>query len=151
MAMAAVGRFRKKRARVRIQCGFSPGGDKLNPLGGIEPIVGSLPNVQIVHCIWLEWSGRQDSNLRRPWSRTKNRCTKLLSRLGLFCVLYRLFVWYSGANGPKLDPNGGYRVDTRSDRVAYRIPCLKSGEGAPWPSGTLSEAGSSPCHRNRSI
>ena len=40
-----------------------------------------------------------------PWSRTNNRCTKLLFRLGLFCVLYRLFAWYSGANGPKLDPN----------------------------------------------
>src|SRR6266702_6915697 len=26
-----------------------------------------------------------------PWSRTNNRCTNLLSRLGLFCVLYSLF------------------------------------------------------------
>jgi len=26
-----------------------------------------------------------------PWSRTNNRCTKLLFRLGLFCVLYRRF------------------------------------------------------------
>ena len=40
-----------------------------------------------------------------PWSRTNNRCTNLLSRLGLFCVLYRLSVWFSGTNGPKLDPN----------------------------------------------
>jgi hypothetical protein len=39
-----------------------------------------------------------------PWSRTNNRCTNLLFRLGLFCALFRLFVWYSGANGPKLDP-----------------------------------------------
>jgi hypothetical protein len=39
-----------------------------------------------------------------PWSRSNNRCTKLLFRLGLFCVLYGLFVWYSGANGPKSDP-----------------------------------------------
>jgi hypothetical protein len=39
------------------------------------------------------------------WSRTNNRCTNLLSRLGLFCVLYSRFVWYSGANGPKLDPS----------------------------------------------
>jgi hypothetical protein len=39
-----------------------------------------------------------------PWSRTNNRCTNLLYRLGLFCVLYRLSVWFSGANGPKLDP-----------------------------------------------
>jgi hypothetical protein len=37
-----------------------------------------------------------------PWSRTNNRCTKLLSRLGLFCVLYRLFAWYSGTNGPNI-------------------------------------------------
>jgi len=39
-----------------------------------------------------------------PWSRTNNRFTNLLSRLGLFCVLYRRFAWYSGANGPNLDP-----------------------------------------------
>jgi hypothetical protein len=31
-----------------------------------------------------------------PWSRTNNRCTKLLFRLGLFCVLYRLFAGKSG-------------------------------------------------------
>jgi hypothetical protein len=40
-----------------------------------------------------------------PWSRTNNRCAKLLFRLGLFCVLYRLSVWFSGTIGPKLDPN----------------------------------------------
>jgi hypothetical protein len=40
-----------------------------------------------------------------PWSRTNNRCTKLLFRLGLFCVFYRLFAWCPGTIGPKLDPN----------------------------------------------
>jgi hypothetical protein len=39
-----------------------------------------------------------------PWSRTNNRCTKLLFRLGLFCVLLCPPVWFSGANGPRLDP-----------------------------------------------
>ena len=40
-----------------------------------------------------------------PWSRTNNRFTKLLSRLSSFCVWWCDFAWYSGANGPKLDPN----------------------------------------------
>ena len=40
-----------------------------------------------------------------PWSRTNNRYTNLLSRLGLFCVLSSVFAWCSGANGPKLDPS----------------------------------------------
>ena len=58
-----------------------------------------------------------------PWSRTSNRFTKLLFRLGLFCVLYRLSVGYSGTNGPNLDPNEWVsgRICVRG-RAAYRIP-----------------------------
>ena len=44
-----------------------------------------------------------------PWSRTRNRCTNLLSRLGLFCVLYHPFPRYQEANGPKLDPSLGLK------------------------------------------
>ena len=40
-----------------------------------------------------------------PRSRTNNRFTNLLSRLGLFCVLHHVSSWYSAANGPKLDPS----------------------------------------------
>lgn len=33
--------------------------------------------------------------------------TMLMARLALSCVLYHGFPWYSGANGPKLDPSFG--------------------------------------------
>ena len=33
--------------------------------------------------------GREDLNLRAPGPEPRNRCTKLLSRMGLFCMLYR--------------------------------------------------------------
>jgi hypothetical protein len=60
-----------------------------------------------------------------PWSRTNNRCTKLLSRLGLFCVLYRLSLWFSGTNGPKLDPNKKViEPDAHPGSGTYRVPDL---------------------------
>ena len=40
-----------------------------------------------------------------PWSRTNNRFTNLLSRLGLFCVFHPVSPRYSAANGPNLDPS----------------------------------------------
>jgi hypothetical protein len=73
-----------------------------------------------------------------PWSRTDNRCTNLLFRLGLFCVLYRLFAWYSGTNGPNLNPDtrvieprarpspGTYRVPELQNSPTHR--CLKPRE-----------------------
>ena len=38
------------------------------------------------------------------WSRTNSRFTKLLSRLGVFCVLHLVSSRYSAANGPQLAP-----------------------------------------------
>jgi hypothetical protein len=60
-----------------------------------------------------------------PWSRASNRCTKLLFRLGLFYVLYRLSLWFSGTNGPKLDPNKKViEPDARPGSGTYRVPDL---------------------------
>jgi hypothetical protein len=50
-----------------------------------------------------------------PWSRTNNRCTNLLSRLGLFCVLYRLLHGIREPMDPPLeilDVPGGFPEPT---------------------------------------
>jgi hypothetical protein len=57
------------------------------------------------------------------WSRTNNRCTNLLSRLGLFCVQYPRFARYWGGNGPKLDPSPD--IDAVVDCLV--IDCVSSG------------------------
>ena len=72
-------------------------------LGRQESLFRSPTNTQAAHSL-RQMVGERGFEPRTPWCRTDNRCTKLLFRLGFFCVVYRLFVWHSGANGPKLDP-----------------------------------------------
>jgi hypothetical protein len=45
--------------------------------------------------------------------------------LGLFCVLYRLSLWFSGTNGPKLDLNKKIiEPDAHPGSGTYRVPDL---------------------------
>jgi hypothetical protein len=47
--------------------------------------------------------GEREFEPPTPWSRKSGRNAKLLSRLGRFCVVLPVVLWFSAAIGHKLD------------------------------------------------
>ncbi len=75
-----------------------------------------------------EWSGREDLNLRPPWSRKSGWLCKLFPRLGWYCVVLGPNRRLSAVIGPKLDPSF-----CRVDACLHSGPGEKSGHRARGP------------------